>query len=238
MDVKTVSAVMAKTAVTSSSGDKLRCLYPHVHGSEHVIIVHGTLGYVFRLCLPRCSGRKGEDLVLHDTYTDYERSTEPLWYAIHTRSRHEKVVRDQFAAKQIDHLLPLHHKRSKWKDRIKMVEVPLFGGYIFAHFALIEKLQVLQTVGVVRVVGINGMAEPIPEEQIETIRKMVNHDLPYDPYPYLQEGMLVRVVRGPLQGAEGILVEKKKNYRFVISIDLIQKAVAVDIDSADVEPVR
>jgi transcription antitermination factor NusG len=178
------------------------------------------------------------DLVLNDTHTDLERITEPFWYAIHTRSRHEKVVRDQFAVKEITHLLPLHHKRSKWKDRIKMIEVPLFGGYIFAYFALQNKLQVLQTVGVVRLVGLNGQAEPVPEDQIETIRKMVEHDMTYDPHPYLKEGMFVRVVRGPLQGAEGILVEKKKNYRFVISIDLIQKAVAVDIDSSDVEPVR
>jgi transcription antitermination factor NusG len=180
---------------------------------------------------------KRVDLVLNDTYTDLEKMTEPLWYAIHTRSRHEKVVRDQFTAKEIAHLLPLHHKRSKWKDRVKMIEVPLFGGYIFAHFALQHKLQVLQTVGVVRMVSLNGTAESIPDEQIEALRKMVSHELPYDPHPYLKEGMQVRVRRGPLQGAEGILIEKKKNYRFVISIDLIQKAVAIDIDSADVEPV-
>lgn len=175
---------------------------------------------------------------MNDTYANLDKNIKPLWYAIHTRSRHEKVVRDQFDAKEIPHLLPLHHKRSKWKDRVKMIEVPLFGGYIFAHFSLQHKLQVLQTVGVVRLVGLNGTAEPVPEEQIETIRKMVEQALPYDPHPYLKEGMLVRVVRGPLQGAEGILIEKKKNYRFVVSIDLIQKAVAVDIDSADVEPVR
>ncbi len=173
-----------------------------------------------------------------DIYTDLEKSAEPFWYAIHTRSRHEKVVRDQFAAKEITHLLPLHLKRSQWKDRKKWIEVPLFGGYIFANFALQNKLQVLQTVGVVRLVGLNGTAEPVPEEQIETIRKMVESELPYDLHPYLREGMFVRVMRGPLQGAEGILIEKKKNYRFVISVDLIQKSVGVDIDSADVEPVR
>jgi len=184
-----------------------------------------------------CFEKRG-DVVLDDRYMALERGTEPHWYAIHTRSRHEKFVRDQFVAKEITHLLPLHHKRSQWKDRVKMIEVPLFGGYIFAHFALQNKLQVLQTVGVVRLVSLNGMAEPVPEEQIETISKMVKHDLTYDPYPYLKEGMFVRVVRGPLQGAEGILVEKKKNYRFVLSIDLIQKAVAVDIDSADVEPIH
>jgi len=162
--------------------------------------------------------------------------TEPLWYAIHTKSRHEKFVRDQFDAKDITHLLPLHHRRSKWKDRVKVIEEPLFRGYIFANFTLQQKLPILQTAGVVRLVGINGGPEPVPEEQIDAIRKMVKCELPYDPHPYLKEGMHVRVTRGPLQGAEGILIEKKKNYRLVVSIDLIQKAVAVDIDSADVEP--
>lgn len=229
---------MDRDVATVVVGRRLPRDLPPVDCREHAILFYGTLGNRYELRPPRCSVTKGEDVVLNDLHTDLERSTEPLWYAIHTRSRHEKVVRDQLAAKAITHLLPLHHKRSKWKDRVKMIEVPLFGGYIFAHFALQNKLQVLQTVGVVRLVGLNGTAEPVPDEQIETIRKMVEYDLPYDPHPYLQEGMLVRVMRGPLQGAEGILIEKKKNYRFVISIDLIQKAVAVDIDSADVEPIR
>jgi transcription antitermination factor NusG len=163
---------------------------------------------------------------------------QPFWYAIHTRSRHEKVVRDQLEAKGIIHLLPLHHKRSKWKDRVKLIEVPLFGGYLFGYFALQEKLHVLTTVGVARLVGINGTPVPVPEEQIEAVRTMVERKLPYDPHPYLKEGMRVRVKRGPLAGAEGILLSKKKQYRFVISIDLIQKSVAVDIDSADVEVLR
>lgn len=160
---------------------------------------------------------------------------DPFWYAIHTRSRHEKMVRDQLDAKGITHLLPLHRKRSKWKDRVKMIEVPLFSGYLFGYFALQDKLHILTTVGVARLVGINGTPVPVPEEQIEAVRTMVEQKLPYDPHPYLCEGMRVRVKRGPLAGAEGILLAKKKQYRFVISIDLIQKSVAVDIDSADVE---
>jgi transcription antitermination factor NusG len=157
------------------------------------------------------------------------------WYAIHTRSRHEKVVRDQFLAKGITHLLPLHRKRSVWKDRVKMVEVPLFGGYIFGHFALQDKLQILQTIGVVRMVSLNGVPAPVPDEQIEAIHKLMEYQLPYDPHPYLREGMRVRIKRGPLSGAEGILVEKRKHYRFIISVDLIQKSVAVDVDSVDIE---
>ncbi len=167
---------------------------------------------------------------------DVEMLQQPLWYAIHTRSRHEKMVRDQFEAKGITHLLPLHHKRSVWKDRVKMIEVPLFRGYIFGHFALQDRLQVLTTVGVVRLVGIHGMPLPIPEEQIDAVRTMFEQKLPYDPHPYLTEGMRVRVMRGPLTGAEGILLEKKRHYRLVIGVDLIQKSVAVDIDSAHVEP--
>jgi transcription antitermination factor NusG len=160
------------------------------------------------------------------------------WYALQNRSRHEKVVRDQLGAKGITNLLPLWHKRSVWKDRIKMVEVPLFSGYIFGHFPLKHKLEVLQTVGIVRIVGLNGYPLPVPNEQIEAVQTMIKQHLHYDPHPFLQEGMRVRVKRGVLRGAEGILVAKKQHYRLVISVDLIQKSVAVDIDSADVEPMN
>src|SRR5882672_2038058 len=112
---------------------------------------------------------------------------QPYWYAIQTRSRHEKVVRDQLAAKSITHLLPLWRKRSIWKDRIKFVEVPLFGGYLFGYFALQDKMAVLGTIGVARIVGISGKPMPIPEEQIAAVRTMIDQRLPYDPHPYLTE---------------------------------------------------
>ena len=165
-----------------------------------------------------------------------ERLEQPCWYALHTRSRHEKVARDQLTAKGITNLLPLWRKRSVWKDRVKMIDVPLFSGYMFGYFPLQHKLEVLQTVGVVRIVGLNGQPIPVPEEQIQAVQAMITHRLHYDPSPFLQEGMRVRVKRGVLTGAEGILVSKKQHYRLVISVDLIQKSVAVDIDSADVEP--
>jgi len=167
-----------------------------------------------------------------------ESTEQPSWYAIQTRSRHEKVVRDQLAAKQSTHLLPLWRKRSVWKDRIKFIDVPLFGGYLFGHFALQDRLPVLETVGVARLVGINGKPVPVPDEQIAAVRTMVEQRLPYDPHPYLIEGMRVRIKRGVLVGAEGILIEKKPKYRLVISVDIIQQGVAVDIDSADVEPLE
>ena len=158
------------------------------------------------------------------------------WYAIQTRSRHEKMVRDQLAAKSITHLLPLWRKRSIWKDRVKFVEVPLFSGYLFGYFALQDKVAVLETVGVARLVGINGKAMPIPEEQIAAVRTMMEHRLPCSPHPYLVEGMRVRIKCGLLAGAEGILIEKRQRHRLVISMDIIHQAVAVDVDSAEVEP--
>ena len=167
-----------------------------------------------------------------------EGAEQPHWFAIQTRSRHEKVVRDQLAAKHITHLLPLWRKRSVWKDRIKFVEMPLFGGYLFGYFALQDRVAVLETVGVVRLVGISGRPVPVPDEQITAVRTMVEQRLPYDPHPYLVEGMRVRIKHGVLADAEGILIARKQKHRLVLSVDIIQQAVAVDVDIADVEPLE
>jgi transcription antitermination factor NusG len=161
---------------------------------------------------------------------------QPYWYAIQTRSRHEKVVRDQLAAKSIAQLLPLWRKRSIWKDRVKIIDVPLFSGYLFGYFALQDRIAVLETIGVARIVGINGKPVPIPDEQIAAVRTMMEHRLPCSPHPYLVEGMRVRIKCGLLAGAEGILIARKQRHRLVISLDLIQQAVAIDVDSAEVEP--
>src|SRR5215813_10225406 len=160
---------------------------------------------------------------------------QPNWYAIQTRSRHEKVVRDQLDAKSITHLLPLWRKRSIWKDRVKFVDVPLFSGYLFGYFALRDKIAVLETVGVARLVGINGTPVPIPEEQIVAVRTMMEHRLPCSPHPYLVEGMRVRIKSGLLTGTEGILIERKQRHRLVINVDIIHQAMTIEVDSAVVE---
>ncbi len=156
---------------------------------------------------------------------------QPHWYAIQTWSRHEKMVRDQLAAKRITHLLPLWHKRSRRQDRVKYIEVPLFSGYLFGYFALLDKVAVLDTCGVARIVGTQGTAVPVPDEQIAAVRTMVEQRLLYDPHPYLVEGMRVRITRGVLMGAEGTLIAKRQRH-------LIQQAVVVDVESADVEPLE
>jgi transcriptional antiterminator RfaH len=161
---------------------------------------------------------------------------QPYWYAIQTHSWYEKRVRDQLTTKAITTFLPLWQQRRRWTDRVKVIELPLFRGYLFGYFTFQQKFDVLTTVGVARLVSFNGAPVPIPEEQIEAVRMLVTRQLRYDPHPYLAEGMRVCVTHGLLAGVEGILVLKKSATRLVIQIELIQRAVAVDIDSTEVKP--
>jgi transcription antitermination factor NusG len=156
------------------------------------------------------------------------------WYALRTRSRHEKVVRDQLLHQGIEPLLPTVKRLSQWKDRKKEVEVPLFSGYCFVRFNAEQKLPVLKTIGVVDIVGGGQGPEPIPDEEIIAIQTLMASVLPYDPHPYLQEGMKVEVIRGPLQGVHGILLRKEKRHRLILGVRIIQQAAAVEIDTADV----
>lgn len=159
------------------------------------------------------------------------------WYALRTKSRHEKLVRDQLDKQGIEPLLPIVKRLSQWKDRKKEIEVPLFSGYCFVRFSQPEKTPVQKIVGVVGIVGSGNRPEPIPEEEINGLRRLMTSVLPYDPHPYLHEGMKVEVVRGPLQGAHGILLRKEKRHRLVIGVRLIQQAAAVEIDVNDVAAV-
>jgi transcriptional antiterminator NusG len=156
------------------------------------------------------------------------------WYALRTRSRHEKLVRDQLDKQGIEPLLPTVKRLSQWKDRKKEIEVPLFSGYCFVRFSRQEKMPVQKVTGVVEIVGSGSRPEPIPEQEIDALRRLMASVLPYDPHPYLQEGMQVEVVRGPLQGVQGILLRKQKRHRLVIGVRLIQQAAAVEIDVNDI----
>lgn len=167
----------------------------------------------------------------------FDPASQAHWYAVRTRSRHEKLVRDQLEKQGIEPLLPTVKRLSQWKDRRKEVEVPLFSGYCFVRFSLQEKLPVQKVSGVVEVVGSGSFPEPIPDIEIAAIKTLMANVLPYDPHPYLHEGMMVEVVRGPLQGVQGMLLRKEKRHRLVIGVRLIQQAAAVEIDVGDVVPV-
>ncbi len=166
-----------------------------------------------------------------------ETSSSLHWYALRTRSRHEKLVRDQLANQGIEQLLPTVKRLSQWKDRKKEIEVPLFSGYCFVRFGADQKLPVLKTVGVVDIVGGGQRPEPILDEEIAALQTLMTTVLPYDPHPYLSEGMTVEVIRGPLQGVRGILLRKEKRHRLVLGVRLIQQAAAVEIDIGDIAPI-
>jgi transcription antitermination factor NusG len=159
------------------------------------------------------------------------------WYALRTKSRHEKLVRDQLDKQGIEPLLPTIKRLSQWKDRKKEIEVPLFSGYCFVRFSQQGRMPVQKVAGVVQIVGSGSRPEPIPEHEIDALRRLMTSVLPHDPHPYLHEGAHVEVIRGPLQGVRGILLRKEKKHRLVIGVQLIQQAASVEIDVRDVAAV-
>jgi transcription termination/antitermination protein NusG len=160
----------------------------------------------------------------------------PAWFAVWTRSRHEQVVREQIEDKGLEAFLPTITRWSRWKDRRKKVDWPLFPGYCFARFDPADRLAVLKCSGVVSVVSFNGDIAPIPDVEIDSIKRLVASELQYDPCPFIREGTLVEVVHGPLRGVVGRLLRKGTNARLVLAVDLIGQAVSVEVDAADVKP--
>ena len=161
----------------------------------------------------------------------------PSWYAIWTRSRHEQAVCEQLQHKAIEAFLPTITKWSRWKDRKKKIDWPLFPGYCFARFDPRDRLAVLTCNGVVTIVSFDregGEPAPIPAREIEGIRRLVESTLAFDPCPFIKEGDPVEVRHGPLAGVSGRLVRKNDKARLILSVDLIGRAVSVEVDAADV----
>jgi transcription antitermination factor NusG len=146
------------------------------------------------------------------------------------------VVREQLQRKDVEVFLPTITKWSRWKDRKKKSDFPLFPGSCFARFDPRNCLPILKCTGVVNIVAIEGQPAAIPEHQIEGIRLLIDSDLAFDPCPLLREGMMVEVVHGPLKRVIGRLVRKSDKARLVLSVDLIGQAVSVEVDAADVKP--
>ena len=161
-------------------------------------------------------------------------ATTAHWFAVWTRSRHERTVFDQLTDRGIEAFLPTTPRWSRWKDRKKKIEWPLFPGYCFARFAPAVRLTILKCAGVVSIVSFNGELAPVPDQAIEGIRTLVTSALPCDPCPMLKTGMMVEVVHGPLKGVVGRLQRKGSQARLVLSVDLIGRGVSVQVDAADV----
>jgi transcription antitermination factor NusG len=158
------------------------------------------------------------------------------WFAVWTRSRHEQVVRDQLEQKKIIAFLPTITRWSRWKDRKKKIDWPLFPGYCFAQFDPENALPILKCTGVVNIVSVEGKPAAIPEYELDSIRLLVGSELQFDPCPLIHEGMMVEVIHGPLRGVVGRLVRKNApKATLVLSVNLIGQAVSVEVDAADVK---
>jgi transcription antitermination factor NusG len=164
--------------------------------------------------------------------------TIPCWYAAYTSAQHEKKVAAELGRRSVESFLPLYSSERRWSDRRVRLELPLFPGYVFVHLALRDRLRVLQVPGVAKLVGFGGLPVALPDKQIDALRTGLNGQLRVEPHPFLTVGRRVRISRGPFQGSEGVLVRKKGLYRVVLSLELIMRSVAVEVDASEVEPVR
>ncbi len=164
----------------------------------------------------------------------------PKWYAVHTKSRHEFQAIERLNQKGINAFLPTVERLRKWKDRKKIISFPLFPGYLFVNISKDSQsmLSVLKVKGVVRLLcTLPGEPDPIPDEQILSLQRLIENKADLDHYPYLNEGQKVRIIKGPLSGVEGILVEKLDKHLLVLSVDVLQHGVALTISASDVEKI-
>ena len=162
-----------------------------------------------------------------------------IWYGLQTRPRHEKIVVQRLEERGVTTFLPLVTEVHRWSDRKKSVQMPLSSCYVFAKFVpnRSERLRVLRVEGVFGLVGARGEGTPIPDEQIDAVRSVVNGQLPWSSHPFLKIGQRVRIRSGALDGLEGILVSRNGDSTLVISVDAIQRSLAVRVEGYAVEPV-
>ena len=159
------------------------------------------------------------------------------WFALQTRARYENFVATQLRGKGYELFLPVYKCRRRWSDRIKEFELPLFSCYLFCRFNPLNRLPILVTPGVIQVVGVGKNPIPVDEAEIAAIQSAVQCGLPTQPLPFVQIGQRVRLEFGPLRGLEGILVDWKGRHRLVLSVTLLRRSVAVEVDDSWVTPI-
>jgi transcription antitermination factor NusG len=163
-------------------------------------------------------------------------STSEQWFALRVKSRSEKVVSTIARNKGFEEFLPLYQCRRRWSDRLKSVEFPLFPGYVFCRLDPQYRLPLLTIPGVIQFVGIGKVPVPIDDAEIMAIQSAVATGLSTEPWPFLEVGQRVRLEDGPLAGLEGFLIEIRKRFRVVVSVSLLKRSMAVEIDREWVAP--
>jgi transcription antitermination factor NusG len=159
---------------------------------------------------------------------------QPHWYVLYTCANHEKHVAAELSARTVEHFLPLYRCVRRWKDRRVTLDMPLFPGYVFVRLALRDRLRVVQIPSVVCLVGFGGWPVALPDTEMEIMRSGFSESWRAEPHAFLTVGRRVRITGGPFAGMEGVLERRKNNFRVVVSLELIQKSVAVDVDAANV----
>jgi transcription antitermination factor NusG len=159
----------------------------------------------------------------------------PQWFALRVRSRCEKVVAVAARSKGFEDFLPLHRRRQRWSDRSKWVEVPLFPGYLFCRLNPEDRFSLLTIRGVMHIVGVGRIPEPVDEQEILAIQYAVRSDAAVEPWPFLEAGQRVRLSNGPLAGLEGILVGTEEQLRVVVGLSVLKRSVAVKVEPDWVE---
>ncbi len=167
---------------------------------------------------------------------DERNRLDTAWWAVYTRHQHEKVVAETLSAKGFDVFLPLYQSTRRWKDRSKVLSLPLFPCYLFVRGGIDRRLQVVTTPGIHMILYRGEHVAIVPDAEIEALQRAVEGPLHVEPHPFLKCGTRVRVTRGSLAGVEGILIRKKNLFRLILSVDMLAQSVAVEVDSSDVEP--
>ncbi|MEA2540641.1 MAG: hypothetical protein QOH35_2007 [Acidobacteriaceae bacterium] len=161
------------------------------------------------------------------------------WYAVHTRAQHEKAVAHRLCERGVTTFLPTFREVHRWNDRKKIIELPLFSCYLFVKLMPQneDRQRVLRTDSVLGLVGAQGMGTPIPNEQIDAVRILTKEQLPCCSHPFLKTGQRVRIRGGALEGLEGIFLSRHGERRLIISVDAMQRSLAIQVEGYEVEPI-
>lgn len=170
-----------------------------------------------------------DTMLLHNTEQN-------RWYALQVTTRKETLVSTILTGKGYECYVPLYPKRRVWSDRVKGTLAPVFSGYVFTRFDVQHRLPILVTPNVQAIVGAGKLPMAIPESEVEQIRKALQSGMPIEPYDQLREGDLVRVIRGPLSGIEGVFVHYRGASRLIVSVSTIRRSISIEMDRSCVEP--
>lgn len=161
----------------------------------------------------------------------------PCWFVLTVKPQHERAARQELIIHALEAYVPFYQAKRRWSDRVKTVELPLFPQYVFSRFPIQYRSKVIALPSVSTIVSFGGVPTPISNHEIDMLKRLTSEAVPLMPWPFLRIGQRVRVREGPLMGLEGILVREKAAYRVVVSIEMLHRGVAVELEREQLEPV-